>query len=307
MPRPKMVMALAKVMAAAAWTDGQISHEEINSLKDLLFHMPEMTARDWAELDIYLEHPVPAEERERLLAELQDALASSADRELAVRALEDIIQADGEISPAEQQVLAGIRSALEAVDVSIFGQLGRALRAPVERRSSAVAAAPNRERYLEDFIRNRIYYNLSRHLQVERADLNLPEYDLRKLSLAGGLMARVAYVDRQVTDAEFASLVKRIQTHYGLDRDAAGLVAEVAVSTVSKDMDYYRLSREFFEHTTEEERLNFVAALFQVAAADGRVSHQEMEEIRTIANVLKLIHKQFIDAKLTIPREQREY
>lgn len=307
MPRPKMLMALAKVMAAAAWTDGRISHEEINSLKDLLFHMPEMTARNWAELDIYLEHPVPPAERERLLAELQDALASGADRDLAVRAVEDIIQADGEISPAERQTLDEIRHLLDQADLSLLGQLGRTLRGPLERRSQAVAGAPNRERYLEDFIRNRIYYNLSRHLQVERADLDLPESELRKLSLAGGLMARVAYVDRQVTGDEFASLVEKIQAHYGLDRDAAGLVAEVAVSAVSKDMDYYRLSREFFEHTTEEERLNFVATLFQVAAADGIVSHQEMEEIRTIATVLKLTHKQFIDAKLTIPREQREY
>jgi hypothetical protein len=31
----------------------------------------------------------------------------------------------------------------------------------------------------------------------------------------------------------------------------------------------------------------------------------EIEEIRTIATVLKLSHRQFIDAKLKIPRERR--
>jgi hypothetical protein len=45
--------------------------------------------------------------------------------------------------------------------------------------------------------------------------------------------------------------------------------------------------------------------LFTIAVQDGQVSYDEIEEIRTIAYVLKLTHKQFIDAKLTIPREQR--
>lgn len=38
---------------------------------------------------------------------------------------------------------------------------------------------------------------------------------------------------------------------------------------------------------------------------DGGVSNDEIEEIRTITNVLKLTHKQFIEAKLKIPRERR--
>jgi uncharacterized tellurite resistance protein B-like protein len=70
-------------------------------------------------------------------------------------------------------------------------------------------------------------------------------------------------------------------------------------------LDYYRLSRRFFESTTEDERVHFMDALFAVADGDSGVSYEEIEEIRTIAIVLKLTHKQFIDAKLKIPRERR--
>jgi tellurite resistance protein len=42
-----------------------------------------------------------------------------------------------------------------------------------------------------------------------------------------------------------------------------------------------------------------------VADADGHVSHDEIEEIRRIAQSLNLTHKQFIGAKLKIPRERR--
>ena len=35
-----LIFTLAKVIIAAAWADGQVSHEEVNSLKDLLFQLP---------------------------------------------------------------------------------------------------------------------------------------------------------------------------------------------------------------------------------------------------------------------------
>jgi uncharacterized tellurite resistance protein B-like protein len=302
-----MIMSLAKVMIAAAWTDGSVAHEEMNSLKDLLFHLPGMTARDWAELEIYLETPVEPVERARLIADLQAGLSSRKDQELAISALKDVIQADGSISDQEKAVFQEVQEALEDANVSLFGQLGRLISGPVHRRSEAVASAPSRELYLDDFIQNKIYYLLQQRLKKDNLKLDLPEGDLWKLGLAGGLMARVAYVDRTVSDAEFEHMIAALQNHLGMDREPAGLVAEIAVSTISKDLDYYRLTREFFEHTTEDERVHFLDVLFEVAAADGIVSHQEMEEIQTISKVLKLTHKQFIDAKLRIPREKRAY
>jgi hypothetical protein len=43
-----------------------------------------------------------------------------------------------------------------------------------------------------------------------------------------------------------------------------------------------------------------------VAAADGVACYDEIEEIRAIAESLKLSHRQFIEAKLKLPRERRE-
>lgn len=307
MAKPRMIMALAKVLIAAAWTDGTISNEEVNSLKDLLFHLPGMTAHDWSELDIYLDAPVEPDERARLVAELQAALAERSDRELAVAALDDLLKADGQVSDEEQAVFQEVRSAIEAGNAKALGSFGRMIRGPVQRRSEAVMKAPNRELYLDDFVNNRIYYQLSQRWNKDLTKLDIPEVTLRKLSLAGGLMARVANVDRQVTDEEFESMVAAIQRYLNLEREAAGYVAEVAVSSMGKDLDYYRLSREFFQATSAEERVRFLDVLFAVAAADGILSHEEMEDIRQVAIELKLTHEQFIEAKLKIPREHRAY
>ncbi len=302
MANSKVINALAKVMIAAAWADGSISNDEMNSLKDLLFQLPDMTASDWAELEIYIDSPVGEAERTRLVVELQDALQTPADKSLAVNAIDEMVHADGALSQEEEAVAREIIAAVEDVNVGVFGRMGRLL---VTSRSRAVQDAPNRELYLEDFEKNKIYFNISRRLELDNAEIDLPDRELRKLSLAGGLMARVAYVDRKIQEGEFESMVSAIQTHWKLSDIESALVAEVAVNEIGKDMDYYRLSRGFFESTNEQERVRFLDVLFAVADGDGFVSNAEIEEIRTIATVLKLTHRQFIEAKLKVPGQRR--
>jgi uncharacterized tellurite resistance protein B-like protein len=306
MPLAEIVMPLAKVMIAAAWADGSITRDEINSLKDLLFQLPEMTASDWAQLDIYIDTPVSPTERERLIAELQNALSKREQVDLAILMIDELIHTDGEISAAELEAAEQIKRALQETNVGVFGNLTRLLKGSINRRAQAYQKAPNRELFMDDFQKNRIFYNLSRRLALADSEIQIQESELRKLSLAGGLMARVAYVDRDVNENEFNTMVKAIRDHWGISDHQAGLVAEVAISEISKGLDYYRLSREFFLSTSEEERLRFLDALFSVADGDGRVSYDEIEEIRSIANGLKCTHRQFIDAKLRIPRERRD-
>jgi prephenate dehydrogenase len=54
MAKSKAVMALAKVMIAAAWADGSINNDEINSLKDLLFQsihrLVRQNATGWSQI-----------------------------------------------------------------------------------------------------------------------------------------------------------------------------------------------------------------------------------------------------------------
>jgi uncharacterized tellurite resistance protein B-like protein len=305
MAESNVINALAKVLIAESWADGAVTYQEINSLKDLLFHLPEMTAHDWAQLDMYIEAPVGEAERGRLVAQLQASLRTPEDRALALRAIEAVMQADGEIPEAEQAAVEEIKAAIQGSNSGGMGRLGRLMGRSVKRRSQVVENAPNRELYIDDFVKNKIYYSVSRRMELDGSHMDAPDEVLRKLSLAGGLMARVAFVDGDVTQGEKDAMLAAVRRYWELTEVEAALVVEVAVSEISKQLDYYRLSRQFFESTDEDERVRFMNVLFAVADADGRVSYEEIEEIRTIANVQKLSHKQFIDAKLTIPRERR--
>lgn len=307
MPGTNVIMNLAKVMVAAAWADGVITNEEINNLKDLLFHLPGMTAADWTEIDIYIETPVDEAERQRLVQNLQASLSSRADQELAIQALDGMLAAGGGVGPAEQKVVDEIKAAIRDANVGLTGRWSHFIHGSMQRHSQSVSNLPNRELYLDDFVKNKIYYDVSRRLERENAAEQIPEDKLRKLSLAGGLMARVAYVDHQVTDEEYHQVLQALQENWGISQAEAALVTEVAVSDISKGLDYFRLTRQFFESTTEEERVRFLDVLFAITTSDEQASYEEIEEIRKISNGLLLTHKQFIDAKQNVPRDKRVF
>jgi uncharacterized tellurite resistance protein B-like protein len=297
-----LVLTVAKVVLAEAWADGELTHEEINSMKDVLFRLPQISARQWASLQMYIEAPVGEAERARLVEELRGAIASDDDRGLALAMVDEMMRADGQVTEEDERVAAEIRAALESVDV---GRLGRLFKGATGKRSRAVAGAPNREDYYEDYVKNKVYYGLRRRLDLGEGAMGVDDAALRTLSLAGGMMAQVARVNPEVGVGERAAMARALEAHWHLGAEEAAFVVEVAVSESATLLDPFRLAWQFAEAVTPEERVAFLDVLFAVATADGEASYDEIEEIRTIAGSLKLSHKEFIEAKLKVPQELR--
>jgi uncharacterized tellurite resistance protein B-like protein len=308
-----VILKLARVIIGAAWADGEITNDEINSLKDLLFRLPQigngksaqLSGQEWARLEMYIETPVGADERARLVADLHDALQFPEQKALVLQALENMIEADGVISDSEREVVNEIVEALNTTEKGFFSGLQRLVGGAVQRRSEAVANAPNREEYFDDFIKNKVYYSIQQRLSSGGLAVEIPDEELRLLSLAGGLMAKIAHIDRQVTDEEFKTIAGSIRDNWQVSDEAATFVAEIAVSAVDVTYDPFRMMRELAGLTTEDQRRRFLAALFAVANADGEISFDETEEIRLMAKGLNLTHRDFIDAKLEVLGEQR--
>ena len=295
------IMSLAKVIIAAAWADGDIDEDEELCLKDLLWRLPEVHAHQWDELAIYLDSPIDQAERQRLIAELRAQVSTAEQRELALSKLDELVNADGVVGEREQAVVAEVRAALESADVGLWGSLSRLL---IGRRAQATAGGPNREAYLNDFVRNRVYYQLRQRLAAQGVVWDVPDAELRRLGLAGGLLALVAYVADGAADEERAAIVAVLRDAWSLPAESAALVSEVALSG-GQQLDFYRLVREFAEVTSPDERRRFLDALVGVAAADGAATFEEIEQIRLVALGLKLSHSEFIEAKMKLPREQR--
>ena len=296
------MLTLAKVLISAAWADGEISNDEKNCLKDIIFHISDtgvqMSAKEWELLEMYIDSPVGESERARLVAELQDAIRTPSERQYVLEALQQMALADGVSGYDEQQVIEEISRAVNDADTGLLDGLNRLLGRSMSRRSAAVANAPNRDAYFDDYLQNKVYYETNRILREEGRSLDLTDEEMRKLGLAGGLMARIAKVDETVSKSEFEAMVNTIATTWQVDQESAVFVANVAVSSLDVTYDYYRMTREFATSTTLEERQRFLVALFQIAGADGDVSFEETEEIRLVALGINVSHEDFINAKL---------
>jgi len=144
-----------------------------------------MTAADWAEIDIYVDSPVAEAERQRLVASLQDKLNSSQERQFALAALDSAITADGTVTEEERLAFQEIRSALEHTNLQPLSGLSRLSKSSSKPSPASATAAPNRELFIDDYIKNRIFYNINRRLEAEKLEPEISEDLLLKLSLAG--------------------------------------------------------------------------------------------------------------------------
>jgi uncharacterized tellurite resistance protein B-like protein/DnaJ-domain-containing protein 1 len=302
MAKHPIAIALAKVVIAAAWADGHLAPDEVNSLKNMLAEAGQtagsgemaLTMQDWAELDIYLYSPVGPEERRRLVEELAASMRGPHDRALAFAALDALVAADRVTTDEERAVTSEIRAALERADVGPLGALGGLLR----RSLGLKAAGPNREQYLDEFLNNRVYYAVRVRLgKAPEEELGIPAEEARKLALAGGILATVARVDANVAEAERERIVAALEQGWGISRERAVLVAEAAIEESKANLDPYTLTYAFSQSASVEERVGFLDALFAVAAADGAISSEESAEISRITNAIRLEQRHFVEAK----------
>jgi uncharacterized tellurite resistance protein B-like protein len=137
-----------------------------------------------------------------------------------------------------------------------------------------------------DFVHNKIYYSLNRLLQEEGKHIELSEADLRKLSLAGGLMARVGNVDGEIQPEELEVMAEGIRAHWHISREEADLVARWHWRSAAWITPP---ARHFFECTSEQERLDFLMCLCRRRRCLSPLRRSRI--FRTIATILKLRHQ----------------
>jgi uncharacterized tellurite resistance protein B-like protein len=117
----------------------------------------------------------------------------------------------------------------------------------------------------------------------------LPPETARMLAAMAYLLARAAYADLDISDAETAVMEKEL-TGSGLDPSQAVLVAEMAKlqeKTIGGTSDYL-VTREFKEHSTMDQRIILLRACYRVSAADDAISGTESATMDEIASELEL-------------------
>ena len=112
-------------------------------------------------------------------------------------------------------------------------------------------------------------------------------------------LTRAARADGRVTEDEAATM-ERVVVEYGrLPPEQAARVVRIAraEATRSGGTDDFLVTRELNTIASREEKLALVECLFAIAAADETILTVEDNEVRRIANELKLEHHDYIAAR----------
>ncbi|MDD5090283.1 MAG: TerB family tellurite resistance protein [Candidatus Wallbacteria bacterium] len=301
----RLTLQLAKLLAAIAWTDGQVTNSEINFLKDLVFQIRGLSDSDWKEIELYLDHPVEKGEVATLLQEVTNAIRNEEDKTFVLTAINNLVDRDGTATEKELQLLDEIQHQVQERNPDLLDRFSGLIGLRLSGQKSRAAANSLREERLSDFLKNEVYFQLSSKLATGGVKVDLPESEVRKLCLAAGLMAHAAFADRDISLRETEAMKKALQEIWGLAENESALIAEIASSRAVRGLDLFSTARGFYQVSTHDERKKLVAILFQVANAD-KTSMEEINEIKKIADLLKLDRSDFIDAKLTVPAEDRE-
>ncbi len=297
MQERKQIFNLAKLMIAAAWADGELSNDEINALKDLLFMIPDITMDEWKKLELYMASPVGQEEADMLLEKVLNDISTEDDKKLIIDSLTKLVNADGILSDEEAEFLEQVKIAVDEKKTGLFSQLGNLLGGSVIKRMGNVK---DREEMLDDFIHNTVYFKLVKELEARGKQIKLSEEQIRVMSLAAALMARTAWADDKISSSEKEEIKNILMVNWSLQENEADLVTEISCASVTTGIDYYRLTRTFYDSAGFDDRKLLIYSLFRIAASAGDISAKEIEDIRAVANAFKLDHKDFIDAKLAV-------
>ena len=124
----------------------------------------------------------------------------------------------------------------------------------------------------------------------------MPPAAARHLALFAFLLARVANVDQDVSDAETAEMERVIESFGGLTRAQAVLAVQIAKAQnrLFGETQNFLAAREFRDSASDEQKRALLHCMFAVSASDDSISVAEEEAIRAVARELLLTNDDYI-------------
>ena len=132
--------------------------------------------------------------------------------------------------------------------------------------------------------------------EIERALSMLEPDRARFLACFAYILTRSSRADHEVTAEEAALMERIVADRGGIPPEQAAIVVRIARTSAvrSAGTDDFIVTREFNAIATHEQKLALLDCLFAVSAADRSILTVEDNEIRRIANELKLEHGEYI-------------
>jgi uncharacterized tellurite resistance protein B-like protein len=132
--------------------------------------------------------------------------------------------------------------------------------------------------------------------EIERSLAGLEPARAHHVACFAYILTRGARADLQITDGEARSMGRIVAERGGIPPEQAAVVVDIAriQALRSGGTDDYLVTRQFNAIASHEQKLALLDCLFAVTASDESILTVEDNEIRNIANELKIDHPEYI-------------
>ena len=114
------------------------------------------------------------------------------------------------------------------------------------------------------------------------------------------LLLEMAHIDGKFSDLEKESIVELLRNNYQLSAEHAAALMQAAKDELEKSIDLWQFAKLINENYSTEEKIKVIETVWQVVYTDGILDKHEDYLVHKLANLLRLSHKQLIDAKLKV-------
>ena len=137
-------------------------------------------------------------------------------------------------------------------------------------------------------------------VSITKADEeNTEDHEMKTHIAACVLFLEAAHIDNECTDDEMDHLIESVKSRFNLSPAHAAELIDLAHSRRNDAVDLWQFTNHMNQHYSKEEKIEILEMVWQIIHVDGRLDKHEDHFVHKLANLLRLNHKELIDAKIT--------
>ncbi|MEN8251372.1 MAG: TerB family tellurite resistance protein [Bacteroidota bacterium] len=125
-----------------------------------------------------------------------------------------------------------------------------------------------------------------------------PAHQLKLATAA--LLIEMMHQDEKVLDVEQNTVKNALKETFQLTENETHELFQLAEEEVHHATDYYQFTRLIADHYTQQQKIQVIELLWQVAYADNHLDAYEEHMVRRISDLIYVPHHDFIKAKLKV-------
>jgi uncharacterized tellurite resistance protein B-like protein len=132
---------------------------------------------------------------------------------------------------------------------------------------------------------------------------NSTDREERTRIAAAVILLEAAHADHECTDEELDHVIGTLRSDFNLSKKHAEDLLELAHREHGQAVDLFEFTNHINNEFSKEEKKAVLEAVWRIIHSDGQLEKHEDHFVRKLTHLLRLSHKDMIDAKLKA-REQ---